>query len=378
MSLEEWTTIRTEHIRLLAQELAAEKTPVIEQLEPIADFEELFTFSEANPTPIGFSPQNPAWRLESVASRIIEAVAIAAHEPLLDAGYPELARILLAHAEYLYAYPDGEPRPRLEAGSALALAGSICASLPQSDLWRFAGFGRVSAVLPEVAPTPTDSHLTLPLDVAFSLADERNLPIIQSAITAYNTVIGRNLTAQNSYTLPLSDHDFFDTLNLDYPGMGTVKAAVLKDDIPTAKSEYTTFRRGLLDALIEGKSVHISERSDTYTTAKTYLECLLRLSIYPTPAIKATTEIGIAAYLFPEFQYSEQLRTLALRRYQWIVDAFFDADGFHKDRNLRSQVEAIADFAKFLSVCSTTECPDYLKAALEKHVETCIHLSLPD
>lgn len=378
MVLEEWTTIRTEDIRLLAQELASEKTPVVEQLEPVADFEELFTFAEANPTPIGFSPQIPAWRLESVAARIIEAVAVAAHEPLLDAAYPELARILLAHAEYLYAYPDGEPRPRLEAGSALALAGSICASLPQSDLWRFAGFGRVSDVLAEVTLAPTDYHLTLPLDVAFSLADERNFAVIQRAIAAYNSVLGRNLTPQNPYTLPLSDHDFFDTLNLDYLGMGAVKSAVLKDDIPTAISEYSAFRRAFLDALIEDKPVHTLERSDTYATAKTYLECLLRLSIHPTPAIRATTEIGIAVHLFPEFRYSEQLRTLALRRYQWIVDAFFHSDGFHKDRTFRAQVEAITDFSRFLSVCSTAESVDYLKEALEKQVETCIHLSKPD
>ena len=390
MSLEKWTTIRTEHIRLLAQELAASKIPVIEQLEPIADFEELFTFAEGNPTPIAFSPQNPAWRLESVASRIIEAVAVAAHEPLLDARYPELARILLEHAEYLYTYPDGDPRPRLEAGSALALAGSICAAIPQSELWRLAGFGRVSAVLAEVAPAPTDSHLTLPLDVAFSLANERNLTIIQSAITAYNTVLGRNFTPRNLYALPLSDHDFFNALNLDFPGMEAVKAAVLKDDIPTAKSEYTAFRRAFLDALIENKSVHISERSDTYATAKTYLECMLRLSIHPTPAIRATTEIGIAAHLFPEFCYSKQLRMLALRRYKWIVDAFFDSDGFHTDRTLRAQVEAIADFTRFLSIYDATEhehdpnvydTPDrayYLKEALNKQVKTCIHLSQPN
>ncbi len=390
MSLEEWTTIQDAHIRLLTQQLAAEKASVIEQLEPITDFEELFTFVEANPTPIAFSPQNPAWRLESVASRIVEAVAIAAHEPLLDAGYPELVRILLEHAEYLYTYPDGDPRPRLEAGSALALAGNICTTIPQSELWRLAGFGRISAVLAEVAPAPTDSHLTLPLDVAFSLVDERNLAIIQSAITAYNTVLGRNFTPRTLYALPLSDHDFFRTLNLDFPGMEAVKDAVLMDNLPTAKSEYTVFRQAFLNSLNEDKSVHISERSDTYETAKTYLECLLRLSIHPTPAIRATTEIGIAAYLFPEFRYSEQLRMLALRRYKWIVDAFFHSDGFHKDRTLRSQVEAIADFTKFLSIYNareiehaptednTAERTYYLKEALEKQVQTCIHLSQPN
>ena len=377
MALEEWTTLRTEDMRLLAVELAEQNLPVIERLEPIADFEELYTFAETHPTPVVFSPQHPPWRLESVAARILEAVAVAAHEPLLDAGYLELARILLEHAEYLYAYPEGEPRQRLEAGSALALAGSVCAALPQSDLWRFAGFGRVSAVLAEVAPTATDSHLTLPLDVAFSLADEQNLPILADAITVYNTVLGRNLAPQNRCVLPLSDPDFFASLNLDYPGMEAVKAAVLGDDIPTATSEYTTFRRAFLDAQVENKAVLVSEKSDTYPTAKTYLECLLRLSIHPTPAIRATTEMGIAAHLFPEFRANAQVHKLVLRRYQWIVDAFFHSDGFHKDRTLRAQVEAISDFSRFLRFPSDTGTGT-LRASLEKLVETCIHLSRPD
>ena len=119
------------------------------------------------------------------------------------------------------------------------------------------------------------------------------------------------------------------------------------------------------------------EKSDTYTTAKTYLECLLRLSIHPTPAITATTEMGIAAHLFPEFRGSEQLRMLTLRRYKWIVDAFFHSDGFHKDRTLRSQIEAIADFARFLRFRSDSQT-DALRTLLEKLVATCMHLRQPD
>lgn len=377
MSLKQWTILQTEHIHRLAEELAARQLPRITELEPIADFEELYTFAEANPTPIVFSPQQPAWRLESVATRIIEAVAIVAHEPLLDAGYLELARILLEHAEYLYAYPDGEPRPRLEAGSALALAGGVCASLPQSELWRLAGFGRVAAVLAEVAPAPTDIHLTLPIDVAFSLVDERDLLMLESAITAYNTVLSRNLTPQNLYELPLSDRDFFDVLNLDFPGMEAVKAAVLAEDVSAAKSEYTAFRRAFLDSEIERKAVNLSEISDTYRTAKTYLECLLRLSIHPTPAIQATTEIGIAAHLFPEFRYSLQLHKLTLRRYRWVVDTFFNSDGFHKDRTLRAQVDAITDFTRFLRFQSDSQT-EAIQASLEKQIATCIHLCRPD
>ena len=176
--------------------------------------------------------------------------------------------------------------------------------------------------------------------------------------------------------------------------MAAVKAAVLAADIAAAKSEYTAFRHQFLKDFVGGicnPDSILLNRSDTYTTAKTYLECLLRLSIYPTPAIQATTEIGIAACLFPEFRHSAQVLMLALRRYRWIADAFFHADGFHKDRTLRAQVEAIADFTRFLSIYGTTEQVGYaqktngtaerayyLKEALEKQVEACLHLSRPD
>ena len=373
MLLEEWTTLRTEHVHLLAQELAARNLPIIDQFEPIADIEELLTFAEANPTPTVFMPKHPAWRLESVASRVIEAVAIAAHEPLTEFGYGELARILLEHTVYLYAYPDGDPRPRLEAGSALALAGCVCASLPQSELWRLAGFGRISAVLSEVAPTPTDSHLTGPIDAAFSLANQRDLPILASVVETYNTVLKRGVRFKNPFSLPLSDSDFFDMLNLDFPGLEAVKTAILSGDIDTAKSAYTDF---------VGRTCKPDSTVPDYTAAKTHLECLLRLSIHPTPAIIATTEIGIAARLFPEFRWSEHFHKLALHRYQWITEAFFHADGFHKDRTLHAQVEAITHFAKFLSVHEETAARvnDFgeIQTFLEKLVTTCIHLSKPD
>lgn len=380
MPLDEYTTLRPAHVCLLAEELAKRELPVIGLLEPIADFEELLTFVQAQPTPIEFGQRNPAWRVESVAARVVEAIAIAvelrdAEISPTDAEWQSLARILLEHAEYLYIYPDAATaRQKLEAGTALALAGSVCASVPQAELWRLAGFGRIAGALAEVAPASTDFHLIQPLEVAFSLAKELKLPILDSAIASYNTVLNRHLTLQNPLNLPLSDRGFFSQLNLDFPGMKAVKAAVLTEDIAAAKSAYAAFRRQFLK---DFDMVPLLERSDTFSTAKSYLECLLRLSIYPAPAIAGTTELGIAARLLPEFRGSEQLCMLALRRYKWIADAFFYSDGFHKDRTLRSQVEAIADFARFLRFQSDGQT-EKLCTFLEKLVATCIHLSQPD
>lgn len=375
MSLNQWTTLQSPHIRQLAAELSKREMPVIVLLEPIADFEELLTFAEAHPTPIAYAPQEPAWRLESVAARVREAIAIAAHEPLNDNDWEPLARILLEHTEYLYTYPDAAAREQLDAGTALALASSVCSSVPQADLWRLAAFGRIANSLAEVAPAPADSHLIEPLDIAFSLANELNLPILEAASSVYNTVrAARAFIPKNLLTFPLTTQGFFRQLNMDFRMMEGVKSAVLDGDFAAAKSAYTEFRRRFL---AEFDVEPVLERCDTASTAKSYLDALLRLSIHPAPAISGTTEIGIAALLLPEFRGSEQLLALALRRYQWITDAFFYPDGFHRERTLRAQVDAITDFARFLR-CQREHQPTELRSFLEKLIEACIALSHPE
>ena len=392
MSLNQWTTLQSPHIRQLAAELSKREMPVIVLLEPIADFEELLTFAEAHPTPIAYAPQEPAWRLESVAARVREAIAIAAYEPLNDDDWEPLARILLEHTEYLYTYPDAATaREQLDAGTALALASSVCSSVPQADLWRLAAFGRIANSLAEVAPAPADSHLIEPLDIAFSLANELNLPILEAASSVYNTMrASRAFIPKNLLTFPLTTQGFFRQLNVDFRMMEGVKSAVLDGDFVAAKSAYTLFRRQFL-AESQGwrgtgprttgeevmAVVPMLERCDTASTAKSYLDALLRLSIHPALAISGTTEIGIAALLFPEFRGSEQLLALALRRYQWITDAFFYPDGFHRERTLRAQVDAITDLARFLR-CQREHQPTELRSFLEKLIEACIALSHPE
>ena len=383
MSLDVYSTVRSEQVSMLGLALAKREIPVIDQFEPIADFEELLTFAEAHPTPIEFAEAHPAWRLESVAARVIEALGIAAHESLDSAEWKSLAHILLEHIWSISTHirKHQQTGKNWQQGSALALAGSVCCMLPQSELWRLAGFGRIAATLTAVSPLSSDTHVIHPLEAAFLLASTLNLPILDSSVECYNTVLNRHFTYNNRINFPLSDKTFFGYLNLEFGGLEDVKTAVLEGDIAAAISKYTIYRKEFSKHFEEISQL---ERTDTFGTAKSYLDCLLKLSIYPTPPISATTEIGIAVLLFPEFRPSEQLLVLVFRRYKWIVDAFFYPDGFHRNTALRSQSEAITDFSRFLHTYDKVnhshqfECTAEMKALLEKLIETCIYICQPD
>ncbi len=382
MSKDEYTTVQSEHVALVASELSKREIPIIDQFEPISDFEELLTFAETNPTPIEYNDQHPAWQLESVAARVIEALGIASHETLYKPAWEPLAKILLEHIEYLYTYPEAPTaRERLTAGSALALAGCVCSVLPQSELWRFAGFGRIAVNLTEVSPTSSDTHIIHPLESVFLLASARNLPISYSAINCYTNVLNRNFTGQIQSKFPLSNETFFGYLNLEYDGLEDVQSAVMRGDYSAAISAYTTYRKEYIKNF---DGILYLAKTDTIDTTKLYLECLLKLSVYPTPSIMATAEIGIAALLFPKFRISPQLLMLASRRFKWIVNAFFYPDGFHKDILLRSQVKAISDFSRFLKVFERVketwqfDCIDELQTLLDKLLDACIYISQPD
>ncbi len=375
-------TVHSEYVALLASELAKRKLPIISQFEPIADFEELTTFAEANATPVEFAGQHPAWQLESVAARVIEALAIASHETLDKTEWEALAKILLEHIEYLYTYTDAlTARERLAAASALALASCVCNGLPQSELWRLSGFGRIAINLSDASPSPSDSHILQPITAAFQLADTLNLPLLQTAIECYNTTLNYNLVHSNCLKFPLSDNEFFEYLNLELDGLGDVKSAYLQEDLSTAKSEYTKFRVNFIETLELTSDI---EKTNDFISSKQYLNCLLKLSIYPTPPIYATTEIGIAAFLFPEFRISEQLLWFAFRRYKWIENTFFYPDGFHKDLLLCSQAEAMSDFSRFLHTYEKTQQHVYheniaeMKKSLAEQTKACIYLSQPD
>lgn len=379
--LDKYTTIQLDHVKQMADILSQQNIPELEVFEPVADFEELLEFVNIHPTPIKLS-QNSVWNLESVAARIIEILAISVHESLTEEGWTLLSTILLEHTEYLYTYPDSKiDREKLVAGGVLTLVGCVCSTLPQSELWRLAGYGRIASTLITVNPSPDDLHLIQPIDVALSLINLQNLPILNSTIESYNTILNRDFKHHNCIKFPISDADVFSYLNLEIPELETVHMSMKEKNIQAVKLAYTAFRKEHVKVVGNPTSL---ELTDKFSSVKAYLNCLLQLSIYPTPPIYATTELAIAAILFPELRFREQLISLASRRYKWIIDAFFFQDGFHKNRTFKSQIDAIVDFGRFLTFYNSIDdppqydCLEALKELIEKLSEACLYLCRPD
>ncbi|MCG9129075.1 hypothetical protein JT359_15915 [Candidatus Poribacteria bacterium] len=380
--LGKYTTIQLDHVKHVADLLSQKKIPELEVFEPVADFEELLEFVNIHPTPIQFS-QNAVWKLESVAARIIEMLAISAHESLSEEEWITLTTILLEYTEYLYTFPDSKiDREILVAGGVLTLVGCVCSVLPQSELWRLAGYGRITSTLITVNPSPDDLHLILPIDVALSIANLQNLPVLNSTIDVYNRTLNHDFRHDNCIKFPLSDDDdVFSYLNLEIPELETVHASVNKNEILAAKFAYTEYRKEYVKAIDNTTSLDLN---DDYSSVTAYLNCLLQLSINPTPPIYATTKLAIATILFPELRFREQLISLASRRYKWIIEAFFFKDGFHKDRTFKSQIDAITDFDRFLTFYNSIDdppqydCLEELKELIGKSTEACLYLCRPD
>lgn len=379
--LGKYPTIELDHVKQLADVLSQQNIHELYQFEPVADFEELLEFVNIHPTPIQLS-QDTVWKFESVAARIVEMLAISAHESLTEEEWITLSTILLEHTEYLYTFPDSKiDREKLVAAGVLTLVGCVCSILPQSELWRLAGYGRIASTLITVNPSQDELHLTQPIDVALSIANLQNLPVLDSTIECYNTILNRDFRYHNLIKFPMNDVDVFSYLNLEIPELETVHAYVNKNDILAAKLAYTEFRKEYAKVIGNPTSL---ELSDGFSSVKAYLNCLLQLSINPTPPIYATTELAIATLLFPELRFREQLISLISRRYKWIIDAFFCQDGFHRERTFKSQIDAITDFGRFLTFYNSIDdpphydCLEELKELIEKSLEACLYLCRPD
>ena len=392
MELTDYSTITSEQIRALAGVLGQGETPVIDRFEPVADYEELSTFAVENPTPVFSGDRNPVWRVESVASRLVEAFAIASHERLSGDDWEVLARIVAEHAEYLYTYHySPQRRIRLEGGAALALAGGVCRLMPQAAAWRFAGFARIE----EAAESSSPSYLVELVDAAFEMAVTLNLPILEEAIEAYNAVFNRDLRWGNLERLRLTNAEFFNRLDLDWEGLEGVKSELALGNVEGGKSAYEAYlRRRTGDSELyrvseEGSgSVKPQPAVISFASAKSCLERARRLSTQTgacvsnsaSRAVWETSDIGVAALVYPEWRDREQLLTLALRRCSWILHTRFFPDGCHVDGSTRSHHDVFTHLCRFyrLAKLSGVQFAPEFEAQMEKILKAFVYLSQPD
>ena len=392
MELERYSTITLEQVRVLAERLAQGEIPVIDRFEPVADFEELSTFAAENPTPVFSGYRDPVWRLESVAARLVEAFAIASHEPLSGKDWEVLARIIVEHAEYLYTFHhSAQRRSRLEAGAALALAGCCCHMISQAAAWRFAGFARIAKAADSTAP----SYLVELVNATFEAAVAFKLPVLDEAIKAYNAAFNRDLRREKLERLRITDAEFFERLNLDEEGLEGVKAELAIGNVERGRSAYEAFlRRRECDSELYrvwkeyGGSEAPRFAEFRFGSAKSCLERVRRLSAQTescgsgvtVQAVAETSDVGVAALVYPEWRDSEQLLALALRRSSWIVHTRFFPDGCHVDGSARSQHEEFTHlwrFYRFGKLGGVQFAPEF-EAKMERVLEAFIYLSQPD
>ncbi len=335
MSLQDYTTLQSEYVEMLASTLSKRDMPFLHAFEPIADFEELYTFIQEHPTPIIFNQSHPPWHTVSVAARIIEGIAISTHEDLDLSDWKKLAQILLEHTEYLFTFSEAASlNEELSAGIALALMGCICDSIQQAELWRITGFGRITIALEKEALSTADTETIHLLNAAFSQVNALEHPIIKTAIDTYNSILKNNPATENEIRSLLHNAD-------------TKPMKVSGDEL-------------------------------------SFFDHIFHLIVNPSPAVSATTEIGLAALHSQNLRFKEQLLMMVSRRYKWIVDSFFYPDGFHIDKSLISQFEAISAFSKFLRSYVQVNhnyqlaCLQEMKTVLKNLMNACIYLRQPD
>ena len=435
MAPDTYSTITAESVERLAHTLARRDIHVIERFEPVADFEELITFTTENPTPLVHANRNPVWRLEPVSARLTETLAIAAHEPTIpDAGWKVLAQIILEHAEYLYTYHHSRhPRERLEAGAALALVSSLCHNLPQSSAWRLAGFARIAESIDKIDGFP--SYLIETIDAAFELAVSLDLPIFSEAIDRYNATLHRNLRWNKRTHFKLNNQEFFNHLDLRHPGLETVKSEWGQGRLEEAKLAYTSAKHLFLNSkdwssfsrllprvkdsweswfdqfpvpdvpdqegwrtgeagqraalefpqlLIDRLTSPEIHNAMPFDMAKSYLEGARYLSAYQglddTDFHVETSGIGVAALLFPEWWNRDQFLKLALRRYKWIHDVrilpdSLQAEGSNTNHHLA--LTCLFSFYQLARLCGF-RLPEDFNRRCEAMVEAIMYLSQPD
>jgi len=247
-------SISDEKLSSLAEDLIL-SGPSEELRELLAEF---FPVQEIEMTSAPYLRCDAEWVMDKAASRAVAILLSLTGDGAKNNRERRRALMfaLLDHAEYLYCYCSGSGLDI--AGAALALIGVCLKDLPEAADWRMAGFSRLATATSKGVQSQLVGAL---LRAAVETAVQNSVPVLEPAVRLYASLPKTAGARPDIEHFQLTDKQFFDNINLDFPGLEQVRDAVHCEDYERARREYTDY---LVDALTVLKEVAATDRFHGY------------------------------------------------------------------------------------------------------------------
>ena len=183
------------------------------------------------------------WSIGQVARNLISLLALMQTKYQLTQDEKiQILRKAVHQAEYLYTFHiNGEFIQRVWAGAALSLAGIFFRNVDQAKYWRMVGFSRLASEVNQFQGENSDIFLLLKVVVECTLSV--NLCILPELLSQYNSFVNTQMRYDRFFNFEVTDVEFFDELNLDYPGLEEVRKAIQEKKYDRAKREYINYLR---------------------------------------------------------------------------------------------------------------------------------------
>jgi len=181
--------------------------------------------------------EDPEWRPGKVALRAVALLLATTEASEHRERRRDLIIALLDHTEFLFCYHTGGQSPtELRIGAAaLALVGVCLKDLPQAATWRRTGFSCLATRAGEKAPSGIIAAL---LRAALETAVQNSVPALEPAVRLYANLPGSTGVCPEVEHLHLTDERFLDDLDLELPGLESVREAVHSGAYARARRAY--------------------------------------------------------------------------------------------------------------------------------------------